>query len=289
MPRVPDSLLNSVIYLYPSPTPQRGKGASGFITSVVEEGYTHLYAVTCCHVITGELSATPAPCVHIFATGEMLEFRPHDWIRWPEADLAVCSLDGKLNDQSRLFSIPRSMYVSANPELEKLNIGVGDDVFMIGRFFPSEKHGVDAPVLRFGNISVWPARSITVDYGLSGEKIAVEIFLVEMRSRNGYSGSPVFFSVEPGSKRPIQQPPSGLLPFFTVQLQTYGFLGVDRGHLKDKVEDKKFDTPMALVVADRKLVELLDQPGLIDARKSTRESAAPDARRRLGSSVRDQT
>ena len=46
---------------------------------------------------------------------------------------------------------------------------------------------------------------------------------------------------------------------FTAQLQTYGFLGVDRGHLKDKVEDKRFDTPMAACRPhNRKLVELLD-------------------------------
>jgi hypothetical protein len=41
MPRIPDVLLGSVIYLYQS-TDRAPKGGSGFITSVEEGGYTHI-------------------------------------------------------------------------------------------------------------------------------------------------------------------------------------------------------------------------------------------------------
>jgi hypothetical protein len=68
-------------------------------------------------------------------------------------------------------------------------IGLGEDVFMIGRFVD---HHADVPTVRFGNISMLPTP-------IEQENGAVrEAYCLDMRSRSGYSGSPVFVYRTPG-------------------------------------------------------------------------------------------
>jgi hypothetical protein len=73
-------------------------------------------------------------------------------------------------------------------------IGPGDEVFMVGRFVDLDMKRTNVPALRFGNISTSP---VTVKQptkyaeGLS--------YCVDMHSRSGYSGSPVFVYRTPGN------------------------------------------------------------------------------------------
>ena len=76
--------------------------------------------------------------------------------------------------------------------VENNAIGLGDDVFMVGRFVDHDGGRVNIPSARFGNISV----NLT-DIKQPNGRIA-KAYCLDMHSRSGYSGSPVFVYRLPG-------------------------------------------------------------------------------------------
>jgi hypothetical protein len=68
------------------------------------------------------------------------------------------------------------------------DIAVGEDVFMLGLFIDQSGHEHHAPLARFGNISMLASKSSRVAMGSR----SYESYIVDMRSRSGFSGSPVF-------------------------------------------------------------------------------------------------
>lgn len=106
--------------------------------------------------------------------------------------------------------------------MEELNIGVGDEIFMIGRFAMNNKIVYNQPLARFGNISMMPGEPIRDKRGL-----LVEAYLGEMRSLSGFSGSPVFVYLGPGTYRGNKK----MMPFYS---ETIGLIGIDTGHLEIK-------------------------------------------------------
>jgi hypothetical protein len=100
-------------------------------------------------------------------------------------------------------------------------VGVGDETFMIGRFL---NHQGDADVLlpaaRFGTISM-PARRIW-NGQLRRDQLS---FGVEMRSRTGFSGSPVFV-YRTAATNPFEV--KGASEKF------WGLLGVNWGYILEK-------------------------------------------------------
>jgi hypothetical protein len=68
-----------------------------------------------------------------------------------------------------------------------LSIGVGDDVFMIGRFIGHEGRIHNEPTARFGHVSAAARMMRNIEAGVDEES-----FAVEMHSKPGYSGSPTF-------------------------------------------------------------------------------------------------
>ena len=71
-------------------------------------------------------------------------------------------------------------------------IGPGDDAFMVGRFVSHQGLNKSVPAVRFGNISMDPAPIKQVNGELA------DSYCIDMRSRPGYSGSPVFVYRTPG-------------------------------------------------------------------------------------------
>src|SRR5207244_524977 len=77
--------------------------------------------------------------------------------------------------------------------IERYGIGVGDEVFMIGRFVNHEGRQKNTPTVRFGNLAMMPHEKILdEETGLKQES-----FLIETRSIPGCSGAPVFIWVAP--------------------------------------------------------------------------------------------
>ncbi len=83
--------------------------------------------------------------------------------------------------------------------IQDYDLGIGDDVYTVGRFVNHDGKQRNNPVVRFGNIAQMPIEPIKQDDGHLQDS-----YLVECKSVAGYSGSPVFAYVPPFAKRPKQ-------------------------------------------------------------------------------------
>jgi len=194
MPRVPDQLLNCAFYLYPTVEDAKaGKnfGGTGFFVFFpavdgIKEGPTHgwSYAITNWHVAVRDgFSVMRVNTVD--GQTEIFDFGPEDWEFDKRYDIAVMRFSLK-RDLHKFSFVPTrgfcSEFVAANQ-----NIGPGDDVFMIGRFIDHDGGQTNQPALRFGHISINPTPMP------QGPMSSLEpCYCIDLHSRTGYSGSPVF-------------------------------------------------------------------------------------------------
>ena len=73
-------------------------------------------------------------------------------------------------------------------DIEDAEINAGEDVFMLGRFIDYDGVEANVPSMRFGNLSMMEAHvPQPTPSGFSGAS-----YVVDMHSRTGYSGSPVY-------------------------------------------------------------------------------------------------
>jgi hypothetical protein len=258
MPRVPDEYLECIVYLYPSiPAADAGEkvGGTGFIVAVESEtdsGAAFFYVVTNKHVIEGgntTVRFNKPSQVH-----EAFEYDERNWFKAKNADLAVYLLPNLNPKQIWLRPITTHQFITREI-IEKLDIGIGDEVFFAGRFINAEGKDKNRPSLRFGTIA-----QVSTDV-IDGE----ESLLVEARSIPGYSGSPVFVYCMVGAPRSVLAhtvAQRGLGPFL---------LGVDWSHINDYVDARddrgnnlsfkiRSNSGMMGVVPIWKLEDLLSRP-----------------------------
>ncbi len=196
MPRIPDDHLRCVFYLYPSrDAAERGvkHGGTGFL--VMHGMPPRLYAITNHHV------AVRSGCsvIRIMAASNQavtIELDPTDWEFLPgRADVAAVDLT---TDHSRnqipffprqgfpyLRAVASSDFALANTIVSE-HIGPGEDVYMIGRFLDHDGVDLNMPAVRFGHISTMAAHIRQRD------NYTGECYTIDMHSRSGFSGSPVF-------------------------------------------------------------------------------------------------
>jgi hypothetical protein len=195
MPRVPDQLLNGVFYLYASAEDARsGKnfGGTGFFVFFPERdgpsegvrGWT--YAVTNWHVAVRD--GFPVMRVNTRdGKTEIFDFGPEDWEFDPRFDIAIKSFSGILNREVHKFSVVPTRGFCSELMARNQNIGPGDDVFMVGRFVDHDGGQSNQPALRFGHISINPT-----PMRQGPNQLAEPCYCIDIHSRTGYSGSPVF-------------------------------------------------------------------------------------------------
>lgn len=273
MPQINKRYLNCAVYLYPSKDAARKGdriGGTGFLVQKVSqvEGF-HYYVVTNSHVIREACS----PVVRLNnAQGVMdfLELTDDDWTHHPDGhDIAVAPIDIDI-DRFGFYPIDTSTFVS----LDRLNsddVGIGQDVFMVGRLINHEGQQRNAPSVRFGNIAMMHHEPVKHFRGHMQQS-----FLVDMRSISGYSGSPVFVA-----QPKIIEHTDALPYYFTViPFHNINFLGVDWGHIPtyEKVIDGggnkhphgwrvQVNTGIAAVVPAWHLDELLNKSEFVVKRQ----------------------
>ena len=192
MPRIDVKLLESVVYLYPSEADaEEGvrAGGSGFLIGIpipTDKPLGNLLCiVTNKHVIDGG-SAVVRVNTRDGKT-DIISLDEQKWFHHPGGDdLAICPIG--LNEKHKCAFIGANSMVPRK-YLEQLEIGVGDDVFMVGRFVDREGKSQNQPCIRFGNIAQYGGDPIVL------EDTAQETILVEAHSIAGFSGSPVFVYV----------------------------------------------------------------------------------------------
>jgi hypothetical protein len=156
----------------------------------------------------------------------------------------------------KIRGVGPSMYLTKewNRAEDHRHINVGDDVFMIGRFIDYDGVETNKPSLRFGNISIMEA-PVPQTTGHAGQSL-----VLDMHSRTGFSGSPVFVYRTSGSY--FGEVPDGDIWKAEMWLgHTMMFLGLHWGQfpeawqLREKGAPKEKQESNVALVTDGKYVE----------------------------------
>jgi len=209
MPRIPDDITDCALYVFPSKKAAEDgntAGGSGFIIEYPTEVQPHYYAVTNNHVVAPWMEAHQGPCLRltrrIIGSDMSLQYKSgaietsdSSWKLQKDFDLAVCPL--KLSIVEYQFkTVLTSLFMNRITEGTR-RIGIGDDVFMVGRFINHQGEHRNHPTARFGHIAQMPGDPVT----LTGIKHEAVGYIIECKSISGFSGSPVFAWILPHDGR----------------------------------------------------------------------------------------
>lgn len=209
MPRISDDFLDCSVYLYLNEADAelgRQFGASGFLVGMpldknswllpgpcLENSFHHLYAVANRHSILDGNSVVRLN--RDDGTTSIINVSPNAWFCSSEHDIAVLPIDWA--HYYKYLAVSTKSLLTQDAALAE-DIGIGDEVFMVGRFINHDGRQRNHPSIRFGHISMMPSdEPVKHKSNLSGGQTS---FLVEVHSIPGYSGSPVFVRPFPTQK-----------------------------------------------------------------------------------------
>lgn len=266
MPRIQDRITHCAFYLYADlDSAKKGQqaGGTGFVVARIHSspilgGAGRLFLVSNKHVVH-QHGCSVARINRKDGGVDFIDLEPHEWIAHPNHDIAAIGTNQIDPD------VHECTWVHYNQLMDRefytgRDVGVGDDVFMVGRFIGHDGGVRNRPSVRFGNISLAPADILNSETGIREES-----FGVEMRSKPGYSGSPVFVYDFLSVRASLATP---RIDGFQV------LLGVEWGHINERVpvlnkwgkqEDSRYvvsPSGMNGVVPAWRLKELFDMPEL---------------------------
>jgi hypothetical protein len=262
--RISDDIKNCVVFLGRIELSKNKKQmhfvskGTGFLTFVGDETCATLYLVTAKHV----LDELPGK-FHIRINTQDGRFRyvaseekPRWYFHLTDKDVDVAVYPWVPPDGTLRQFIPPKMFLDSEDKMQKLGIGIGDDVLVVGLFSEHEGRTKNEPIVRTGNIAMMPTEKLITNYG------HIDAFLIESRSLGGMSGCPVFVH---------QYIP---LDSSTWDHKQY-FLGLMLGHWdipkkqkKDMLfsgtrdKDSQIDMGIAVVVPAKVVLEVINHPEL---------------------------
>ncbi|MGQ0741893.1 MAG: S1 family peptidase [Alphaproteobacteria bacterium] len=193
MPRIPENHLDCVCYLYRTRADAkvgRNTVGTGFLTIIQSQANPAkgwVYAITNWHVACRDGGSVVSINTHE-GEPDVFEFDSAEWQFDARFDIAAIPIPLD-NAKHRIAYVPTPGFLEAsNPR----KIGVGEDVYMLGRFIDYTGAQVASPFVRFGHISSMPV-PIKQPNG-----IIADSFCIDVHSRSGYSGSPVWVYRTPG-------------------------------------------------------------------------------------------
>ena len=224
-------ILNNVFYLYESEEDAKiGKkfGGTGFLVSVNTElmpaGRACIYAVTNWHVACRDGYSVIR--LNTLSGGtDIFPFESHEWDFDPRYDIAVCPLD--VDFTKHILAITQIDDAVNSVYMQRYNIGLGDEVFMIGRFVDHDGGQSNRPTARFGHISLMPS-PIEQPNGLMADS-----YCIDVHSRTGYSGSPVFVYRTPTGNLELARDNAGKHPLASLGPAFLGLLGIHWGQFPE--------------------------------------------------------
>ncbi len=229
MPKINPDILDCVFFLYRTrEDAEKNKkyGGTGFFVGVRSETFSHenhVYAVTNWHVVLKD-GFSVIKVNTIDGKVYIIETEPSEWEFQPrQDDIAVYSVrHGELDsDIHKVILIPIEYFATDEIILDK-KIGVGDDVFMIGRFIDYDGEITNSPAARFGNISIMPV-PIKQPTKYKGKS-----YCLDLHSLTGFSGSPVFVYRTPGTNFAEK--------FILISERFYYLLGIHWGQFPEEWE-----------------------------------------------------
>ena len=196
MPKIPARTLDIVCYLYPTRADAAAGenfGGTGFLVAIPSEAdptKSFVYVVSNWHV-----ACRGCPVVRINRLDggvDVFDFKCSDWIFDKDVGADVATVPIALDINIHQFFTVDIEALLSREVADASEIGPGDDVFMIGRFVDHDGGTVNRPAARFGNISINPTPLLME----TGKR--AEAYCIDLHSRSGYSGSPVFVYRTPG-------------------------------------------------------------------------------------------
>lgn len=180
------SVLASTIFLYPSREAAEAGEQFGGSGVLIGKPLTHrrdlmiAYAVTNWHVACSGGNSI-IKYTDFQGRTQILETDPSEWEFIPGGpDIAACIFGPERNKTAKM--VPDYIFASDAPG----DIFIGEDVFMAGRFVDYDGKDTNRPALRFGAVSMLDAPIKQPTGSMSPSHI------VDMHSRTGFSGSPVY-------------------------------------------------------------------------------------------------
>jgi hypothetical protein len=269
-------LLDVVFFLYPDTASAEAgvqAGGTGFFVTLPSttypDHYHHVYAVTNWHVALGYQNNPPCPVFRVNRLSGPPRVFDHDPIEWQFIggyhDIAVLPVDLDPKEL-KVEGISAESFCLTESQITEHEINAGEDAFMLGRFIDYDGIEENCPSMRFGNISMMKANQI------QPTGCREPSFVVDMHSRTGYSGSPVFIYRTHGSIFPRKGRP------FVVGGHMMKLLGVLWGQFPEQWDIKIKGAPapqavvpgvsiegmsgMSLVCPAWALIEVLNMPDL---------------------------
>jgi hypothetical protein len=196
MPRLNPRFKHSVFFLYAKHSKKEnaitGPCGTGFLVGFEIDGQSmvvdHVYAITCHHVVV-----TGGASIIRFNTSDggsrFVEMEPHGWqFIGGGDDLCAADITDWFQPGDEASVIPASLLMRRD-FIENEQVEIGEDGFMLGLFanLPGTKQNLIAA--RFGNLSLLARDGEPIEQP-NGIKRPSHIF--DLRSRPGFSGSPVF-------------------------------------------------------------------------------------------------
>lgn len=275
MPRWSPGVLQCSIFMYRTlDEAERGAnyGGAGFLVGVRWEKDSrkiHTYAVTNYHVaVSGGASVVR---INTKSGGSVcVETQPTEWFWRVGHDVAVHRID-QPNSFFGLLSatlMPISDLLITPEDIRKYNIGEGDEVASVGRFVDLTGHQKNQPMLRTGVISLMGPIPVRQARGVPWEQEPCHI--VEMRSRTGFSGSPVYVYIDQLFARFVPT---------EIEIKPFEFhgpwlFGIQAGQFpldKENADEDAYGTSMATVVPSEYLRELLMEDERVIAERREHE------------------
>jgi hypothetical protein len=271
--RIPDRLLKSVGFV--SRFEPEGDGArlrfggTAFIVGVhTDETFGLAHIVTAKHVAE---AIEPAEAVIAMNAKDglprYLRTGDQQWFYHPtepeSVDAAVMPFGSvRFQDYDTVW-IPEDIFATVD-RIAEFDIGLGDELVIIGlftRFFGRQEL---TPLVRTGNIAMMPKEKLP-----SSQFGDMEAYLAEGRSIGGLSGSPVF--VRNTVKMPMRTAEGA--PAYMSGLGAFHLLGLMHGHWDLPVsfpaaeQAEAVNMGVSIVVPAKKILEVLYHPKLVAMRK----------------------
>lgn len=156
--------------------------------------------------------------------------------------------------------------------IRKRQIGIGEDLVVLGLFSKHVGKARNLPIVRSGSIASMPHEHL-VDEATGNEFHA---YLAEVRSIGGLSGSPVFVALNQFSRLLDQTAviDGGDASGISVGAQTFYLLGLIRGHWHTEMwddyqesEDERLNTGIAMVSPITEVLPLVEREEFVEHRK----------------------
>jgi hypothetical protein len=197
MPRLNENLARAVFFLYgKAPDPNGGTSLVGPLASGViitsagakSGDVLHLYAVTSAH--TAPKGASVIRLNTTDGKSRTIDIEPDQWQFIPGgADISAIDITERIDPKRDDIGCIPAGWWGSKEFIKTVSLGLGEDGFMLGLLanHPGEHKNMIAA--RFGNVSMLASEEAPIKQP-NGATHPSHLF--DMRSRGGFSGSPVF-------------------------------------------------------------------------------------------------